>query len=117
MHLTAHTHKHAQDGHGYLYFPNGDMHECDFTEGRCHGPGVLLSANGSEMRGNWEMNKRVGDYAIVDGEGVHWMERYDKDGKRTVRRKVRESVPNPAFTPGAKTGMSHLQNATMITSY
>ena len=80
---------------------------------------------GSENTGNWDQNKRVGVFRVVDKAGVRWTEQYAPDGKRTTRKKVletrrkpipmlsksfsqeitcikdRQAVPNPNFAPGA----------------
>lgn len=104
-------------GNGYLYFNNGDVHEGIFEGGRAHGEGVLLTAKGDEYRGNgcsllyklecawltiwnagtWAQNKRKGIFKIVDGEGCLWTEKYDDDGKRTLRKKVLVTPPLSLF--------------------
>ena len=38
-------------GHGYLYFPNGDLHEGEFVDGRMHGKGTMVMASGTELTG------------------------------------------------------------------
>ena len=38
-------------GHGYLYFPNGDIQECDYKSGRASGEGTLVTVAGVEMKG------------------------------------------------------------------
>lgn len=52
--------------------------------------------------GNWEQNKRTGIFKVVDASGTHWKEKYDKDGKRVARKKVREKVPNPEYVEGGE---------------
>ena len=43
--------------------------------------------------GTWAQNKRKGIFKIVDGEGCLWTEKYDDDGKRTLRKKVLMTSP------------------------
>ena len=38
-------------GHGYLYFPNGDLQECDYKTGRANGDGIYVAVSGSELKG------------------------------------------------------------------
>ena len=85
-----------------MYLANGDLHECEFVDGRAEGDGQYCSASGMEMRGKWSQNKRVGMFTIVDGSGVHWKEKYNADGKRVGRKKVREKVPNPDYVEGGE---------------
>jgi len=33
----------------------------------------------------------VGIFTVVDATGVHWKEKYDKEGKRVARKKVRRN--------------------------
>eukprot|EP00042_Codosiga_hollandica_P002394 m.11785 g.11785 ORF g.11785 m.11785 type:complete len:179 (-) comp16339_c0_seq1:273-809(-) len=75
-------------GHGYLYFPNGDIQECEYKAGRAHGNGTLVTVSGSEMKGKWTENKRVGDFALIDAKGEHWIENYAADGKKISKTKV-----------------------------
>lgn len=82
-----------------MYQLNGDMHECDFVNGRAHGEGLYLT-KGKEMKGQWVQNKRVGTFDVVDAKGVKWTEKYDDEGKRTSRVKNRIEVPNPEWTEG-----------------
>eukprot|EP00048_Salpingoeca_helianthica_P010275 m.147976 g.147976 ORF g.147976 m.147976 type:complete len:220 (+) comp15053_c0_seq1:368-1027(+) len=88
-------------GTGYLYFPNGDLHEGLFEAGRAHGDGVYFTTKGDEFRGSWTHNKRRGVFHVLDAEGTPWTEKYDDEGKRTVRKKDRVKVPNPAHNPDA----------------
>eukprot|EP00042_Codosiga_hollandica_P002395 m.11795 g.11795 ORF g.11795 m.11795 type:complete len:235 (-) comp16339_c0_seq2:47-751(-) len=88
-------------GHGYLYFPNGDIQECEYKAGRAHGNGTLVTVSGSEMKGKWTENKRVGDFALIDAKGEHWIENYAADGKKISKTKVKTTIPNPAYTEGA----------------
>ena len=34
------------------------------------------------------MNMRVGAFEVVDSKGVHWLEKYNDEGKKTARKKV-----------------------------
>ncbi len=34
-----------------MYFPNGDIQECDYKSGRANGEGTLVTVAGSEMKG------------------------------------------------------------------
>jgi hypothetical protein len=35
-------------------YPNGDVYEGDFIEGKCHGNGKMTFADGSVKEGRWE---------------------------------------------------------------
>ncbi|EGD79493.1 hypothetical protein PTSG_10062 [Salpingoeca rosetta] len=76
------------DGTGFMFLPNGDIHQCEFRNGRADGKGIYMTSKGTEMAGEWRMNMRVGEFKIVDGKGVHWLERYNDEGKKTARKKV-----------------------------
>eukprot|EP00055_Hartaetosiga_balthica_P004245 m.10791 g.10791 ORF g.10791 m.10791 type:complete len:221 (-) comp3726_c0_seq3:1057-1719(-) len=88
------------DGIGFMFLPSGDLHECEFEKGRAHGKGVYYTSKGVEMRGTWNRNMRVGEFAVLDNKGAHWIERYNDEGKRAARKKVREEKPNPDFKEG-----------------
>ncbi|EDQ90225.1 uncharacterized protein MONBRDRAFT_36643 [Monosiga brevicollis MX1] len=90
------------DGHGYMYLKNGDVHECEFRNGRANGEGVYVSSKGIEWKGRWEANKKTGQFAVVDSTGTHWTEKYDAEGKRVARKKLREAVPNEKFVAGGE---------------
>ena len=42
--------------------------------------------------GQWDNNKRVGEFKVIDSKGVKWNEIYGADGKRTNRRKVHSTT-------------------------
>ena len=37
-------------------------------------------------------NKRVGDFQVAAKDGVRWVEKYNAEGKRVARKKVRVTV-------------------------
>ena len=38
-------------GQGFMFLANGDVHECQFRNGRADGPGTYVSVKGIEMKG------------------------------------------------------------------
>jgi hypothetical protein len=47
-HLTA-----MPIGQGFMFLANGDVHECQFRNGRADGPGTYVSVKGIEMKGKY----------------------------------------------------------------
>lgn len=91
------------DGHGFMFLASGDVHECDFRNGRAQGQGTYVTAKGSQYKGTWDANKRVGNFEVMDANGVHWIETYNAEGKAVSKKKVKQPQPNPKYTPGSTT--------------
>jgi len=84
-------------GHGYLMLADGSQHVGHFEKGRAMGSGMAQMAGGIVAEGEWRDNRRYGIFKVLDGNGVSWTEKYNAEGKKTARKKVKKKVPNPAF--------------------
>jgi len=73
-----------------------------FEVGRAVGAGLAQLTNGTCVEGEWLDNKRVGLFNVVDAKGVKWTEKYETDGRKIARKKVKISVPNPDFVEGGE---------------
>eukprot|EP00041_Stephanoeca_diplocostata_P011648 m.193027 g.193027 ORF g.193027 m.193027 type:complete len:153 (+) comp18615_c0_seq6:724-1182(+) len=63
--------------------------------------GTYVTAKGSELKGSWNENKRIGEFKTVDAKGTRWTEKYSFEGVRKSRTKDRVEAPNPDFVEGA----------------
>jgi hypothetical protein len=54
-----------------MFFPNGDLHECDFKEGRAEGMGLFLTTAGTEMRGKRERERERERERVSEQEHRH----------------------------------------------
>ena len=75
-------------GDGDLLLKDGSVHAGTFKAGRAEGAGVLYSANGTVFSGSWHLNKRFGEFDVIDPKGGRWKDAYDEAGKRTRRTKA-----------------------------
>ena len=49
-----------EHGKGKLIWADGNSYDGDFRDGKCHGKGKLIWANGDSYDGEWENDKRHG---------------------------------------------------------
>ena len=89
-------------GHGHLMLADGSQHIGYFEEGRAMGAGLAQLRNGTCAEGEWRDNRRYGRFQVVDANGVNWTEKYDVEGKKVARKKVKRSVPNPEYVEGGQ---------------
>jgi len=94
------------NGHGHLMLADGSQHIGYFEEGRAMGAGLAQIGNGTCVEGEWRDNRRYGSFQLVDAKGVKWIEKYDVEGKKVARKKVKLSVPNPEFVEGGEAPVS-----------
>mmetsp|Transcript_12797 Transcript_12797/g.40442 ORF Transcript_12797/g.40442 Transcript_12797/m.40442 type:complete len:152 (-) Transcript_12797:4-459(-) len=66
-----------------------------------HGAGCFVTPTGLALQGTWADNLRTGEFDGLDKDGVKWKERYNAEGKRVARKKVKEEKPNPEWSEGA----------------
>lgn len=93
-----------------MYLPSGDVHECEFRNGRAHGKGTYVTAKGSELRGTWDMNKRIGTFQLLDSAGHQHVETYGNDGKMISRQKVGLVFPSRGSGSDSRKFFAQRQN-------
>jgi len=89
-------------GHGHLMLPDSSQHVGYFEQGRANGAGMAQTPNGMVAEGEWRDNHRQGIFKVIDAKGIQWIEKYNVEGKKTARKKVKKSVPNPAYVEGGE---------------
>ena len=73
-----------------------------FSAGRAHGSGTCLKSDGSVFVGNFESNKRVGEFTALDAKGQVWSEKYNPEsGKKVARKRAPRGAAAPVGTSGA----------------
>lgn len=90
------------DGHGYLSLQNNSQHCGHFAAGRVHGPGMFQEANGTVIEGEWQAQRRVGTFQVTDKQGQLWEERYNAEGEKKARKKMKDEKSQLLMVSPAK---------------
>lgn len=88
------------NGTGRLDFRSGQVYNGGFKDGRFHGPGWIVYANGDMEHGNYVQNKREGDFILRKPTGKRWKEFYVGDERKSVT-KLEAPAQDKAVNRGA----------------